>query len=131
MLKSMNTIVKGETLPVADEIAAFRRFNRLYTRFIGTLQEGLLDTPYSLSEARVLYELATRRQPLAKEIAEELGMDAGYLSRMLSKFHEAGLIKRAASAQDGRPHTIGLTLGEPPESPRSHPKGPCRLPHSQ
>jgi DNA-binding MarR family transcriptional regulator/GNAT superfamily N-acetyltransferase len=92
-----------------DEVAAFRRFNRLYTRFIGTLQEGLLDTPYSLSEARVLYELATRRQPLAKEIAQELGMDAGYLSRMLSKFHEAGLLKRAASPQDGRQTTLGLT----------------------
>jgi DNA-binding MarR family transcriptional regulator/GNAT superfamily N-acetyltransferase len=93
----------------ADEVAAFRRFNRLYTHFIGTLQEGLLDTPYSLSEARVLYELATRRQPLAKEITQELGMDAGYLSRMLSKFHEAGLLKRAASSQDGRQTTLGLT----------------------
>jgi DNA-binding MarR family transcriptional regulator/GNAT superfamily N-acetyltransferase len=92
-----------------DEVAAFRRFNRLYTHFIGTLQEGLLDTPYTLSEARVLYELATRRQPLAKEIAQELSMDAGYLSRMLSKFHEAGLLKRAASSQDGRQTTLGLT----------------------
>jgi DNA-binding MarR family transcriptional regulator/GNAT superfamily N-acetyltransferase len=92
-----------------DEVAAFRRFNRLYTRFIGTLQEGLLDTPYSLSEARVLYELATRQQPLAKEIVQELGMDAGYLSRILSKFHEAGLLKRAASSQDGRQTTLGLT----------------------
>jgi DNA-binding MarR family transcriptional regulator/GNAT superfamily N-acetyltransferase len=92
-----------------DEVAAFRRFNRLYTRFIGTLQEGLLDTPYSLSEARVLYELATRREPMAKEIAQELGMDTGYLSRMLSKFHEAGLLKRAASPQDGRQTTLGLT----------------------
>jgi DNA-binding MarR family transcriptional regulator/GNAT superfamily N-acetyltransferase len=94
---------------IDEQTSAFRRFNRLYTRFIGTLQEGLLDTPYSLSEARVLYELATRRQPLAKEIAQELGMDAGYLSRMLSKFHEAGLLKRAASSQDGRQTTLGLT----------------------
>jgi DNA-binding MarR family transcriptional regulator/GNAT superfamily N-acetyltransferase len=92
-----------------EETAAFRRFNRLYTRFIGTLQEGLLDTAYSLSEARVLYELATRQQPLAKEIARELGMDAGYLSRILSKFHEAGLLKRAASPEDGRQTTLGLT----------------------
>jgi DNA-binding MarR family transcriptional regulator/GNAT superfamily N-acetyltransferase len=92
-----------------DEVAAFRRFNRMYTRFIGTLHEGLLDTPYSLSEARVLYELATRRQPLAKGIAQELGMDAGYLSRMLSKFHETGLLKRVASPQDGRQTTLGLT----------------------
>jgi DNA-binding MarR family transcriptional regulator/GNAT superfamily N-acetyltransferase len=105
---AMETGVTGN-LPASDEIAAFRRFNRLYTRFIGTLQEGLLDTPYSLSEARVLYEVATRRQPLAKEIAQELGMDAGYLSRMLSKFEEAGLMKRVASHEDGRQAHLTLT----------------------
>jgi DNA-binding MarR family transcriptional regulator/GNAT superfamily N-acetyltransferase len=96
-------------MPDNDEIAAFRRFNRHYTRFIGTLQEGLLDTPYSLSEARVLYELATRRRPFAKEIAQELSMDAGYLSRILSKFQEAGLLKRAASPEDGRQTYLTLT----------------------
>jgi DNA-binding MarR family transcriptional regulator/GNAT superfamily N-acetyltransferase len=98
-----------KALPASNEIAAFRRFNRRYTRFIGTLQEGLLDTPYSLSEARVLYELATRRRPFAKEIAAELGMDAGYLSRILSKFQEAGLLKRAASPEDGRQTHLTLT----------------------
>jgi DNA-binding MarR family transcriptional regulator/GNAT superfamily N-acetyltransferase len=104
----METGVPGR-LPASDDIAAFRRFNRRYTRFIGTLQEGLLDTPYSLSEARVLYELATRRRPFAKEIAAELGMDAGYLSRILSKFQEAGLLKRAASPEDGRQTHLTLT----------------------
>jgi DNA-binding MarR family transcriptional regulator/GNAT superfamily N-acetyltransferase len=104
----MATGVTG-SLPASDEIVAFRRFNRLYTRFIGTLQDGLLDTPYSLGEARVLYELATRRRPFAKEIAQELGMDAGYLSRMLSKFQEAGLLKRAASPEDGRQTHLTLT----------------------
>jgi DNA-binding MarR family transcriptional regulator/GNAT superfamily N-acetyltransferase len=94
---------------IGDEIKTFRRFNRLYTRFIGTLQESLLDTPYSLSEARVLYELATRRQPRAGEIAQELGMDAGYLSRILNKFQEAGLLKRAASREDGRQVNLALT----------------------
>jgi DNA-binding MarR family transcriptional regulator/GNAT superfamily N-acetyltransferase len=92
-----------------EQTAAFRRFTRLYTRFIGTLQEGLLDTPYSVSDARVLYELATRRQPFAREIAQELGMDAGYLSRILRKFQETGLVKRAASPEDGRQTTLGLT----------------------
>jgi DNA-binding MarR family transcriptional regulator/GNAT superfamily N-acetyltransferase len=91
------------------QTATFRRFSRFYTRFIGTLQEGLLDTSYSLSEARVLYELATRQQPLSKEIAQELGMDAGYLSRILSKFQEAGLVKRAASPEDGRQAHLTLT----------------------
>jgi DNA-binding MarR family transcriptional regulator/GNAT superfamily N-acetyltransferase len=104
----METGVPGP-LPASDEIAAFRRFNRRYTRFIGTLQEGLLDTPYSLSEARVLYELATRPRPFAKQITQELGMDAGYLSRILSKFQEAGLIKRAASPEDGRQTQLTLT----------------------
>jgi DNA-binding MarR family transcriptional regulator/GNAT superfamily N-acetyltransferase len=104
----MATSVPGR-LSAGDEIAAFRRFNRRYTRFIGTLQEGLLDTPYSLSEARVLYELATRRRPFAKEITQELGMDAGYLSRILSKFQEAGLLKRAASPEDGRQTHLTLT----------------------
>jgi DNA-binding MarR family transcriptional regulator/GNAT superfamily N-acetyltransferase len=97
------------SLPASDEITAFRRFTRLYTRFIGTLQEGLLGTSYSLSEARVLYELATRRRPLAKEITQELGMDAGYLSRILSKFREGGLLKRAASLDDGRQVHLTLT----------------------
>ena len=97
------------SLPASDEITAFRRFNRLYTRFIGTLQEGLLDTPHSLSEARVLYELATRQRPFAKEIGQELGMDAGYLSRVLSKFQAAGLLKRAASPEDGRQTQLTLT----------------------
>jgi DNA-binding MarR family transcriptional regulator/GNAT superfamily N-acetyltransferase len=93
----------------AAEIAEFRRFNRLYTRFIGTLQESLLDTPYSLSEARVLYELANRQQPLAREVAQELDMDGGYLSRILSKLEEAGLVKRAPSSEDGRQSRLSLT----------------------
>jgi DNA-binding MarR family transcriptional regulator/GNAT superfamily N-acetyltransferase len=92
-----------------DEIGAFRRFNRLYTRFIGTLDEGHLKTEYSLPEARVLYELATRTMPNAKEIAESLGMDPGYLSRLLGKFERAALLKRKASAEDNRIAELRLT----------------------
>jgi DNA-binding MarR family transcriptional regulator/GNAT superfamily N-acetyltransferase len=93
-----------------DDVAIFRRFNRMYTRFIGTLNEGLLNSPYSLAEARVLYELATRDAPMAREIAEELGMDAGYLSRLLGKFERDGLLKRKASEQDGRYAELTLTV---------------------
>jgi DNA-binding MarR family transcriptional regulator/GNAT superfamily N-acetyltransferase len=92
-----------------DDKAIFRRFNRMYTRFIGTLNEGLLNSEYSLAEARVLYELATRDAPKAREIADELGMDAGYLSRMLGKFERDGLLKRKASEQDGRYADLTLT----------------------
>ena len=94
---------------LADDVSIFRRFNRMYTRFIGTLNEGLLNSPYSLAEARVLYELATRDAPKAWEIAEELGMDAGYLSRLLGKFERDGLLKKKASELDGRYAELMLT----------------------
>src|SRR5271156_607326 len=93
----------------AIQAANFRRFNRMYTRFIGTLNEGLLNSEYSLAEARVLYELATRDSPNAREIAEELGVDAGYLSRLLGKFERDGLLKRTACEQDGRYADLTLT----------------------
>ncbi len=81
----------------------------MYTRFIGTLNEGLLNSPYSLAEARVLYELATRDAPKAREISDELGMDAGYLSRLLGKFERDGLLNRKTSEQDGRYADLTLT----------------------
>jgi DNA-binding MarR family transcriptional regulator/GNAT superfamily N-acetyltransferase len=92
-----------------NDIAIFRRFNRMYTRFIGTLNEGLLNSPYNLAEVRVLYELATRTAPKATEIAEELGMDAGYLSRLLGKLESDELLKRKASRQDARSADLTLT----------------------
>ena len=95
--------------PADDEVATFRRFNRLYTRTIGTLCEGLLDSPYSLTEARILYELATRQEVTAKEIACELSLDAGYLSRILRKFEDAGLILKETSATDARQTQLTLT----------------------
>src|SRR5580658_9697710 len=84
------------------EVAKFRQFNRMYTRYIGTLNEGLLNSEFSLAEARVLYELATRTAPKASEIAEGLGVDPAYLSRLLAKFERDGLLRRTASQQDGR-----------------------------
>jgi len=94
---------------LTEDVAIFRRFNRMYTRFIGTLNEGLLNSEFSLAEARVLYDLATRDAPKAREIADELGMDAGYLSRLLGKFERDGLLTRKASEQDGRYADLTLT----------------------
>jgi len=94
---------------LAEDASAFRQFNRFYTRLIGTLDEGLLSTEFSLTEARVIYELATRTEPGAKEIAEILGMDSGYLSRVLAKLEGAGLVKRKVSKQDSRRADLALT----------------------
>jgi DNA-binding MarR family transcriptional regulator/GNAT superfamily N-acetyltransferase len=92
-----------------SDVAQFRHFNRMYTRYIGSLNEGLLNSEFSLAEARVLYELATRNAPKASEISEELGMDPGYLSRLLGKFERAGMLQRKTSEQDGRYAELTLT----------------------
>jgi DNA-binding MarR family transcriptional regulator/GNAT superfamily N-acetyltransferase len=94
---------------VSGDVAKFRHFNRAYTRYIGTLNEGLLNSDYSLAEARVLYELATRAAPKASEIAEGLGMDPGYLSRLLGKFERGGLLEKKTSEKDGRFAELMLT----------------------
>jgi DNA-binding MarR family transcriptional regulator/GNAT superfamily N-acetyltransferase len=97
------------TLPQADAIAAVRRFNRFYTRQLGLLGEGLLNSDFSLTEARVLYELAHREALTAADLCRELGLDAGYLSRILKAFDQRGLISRAASLRDGRQTLLSLT----------------------
>lgn len=95
--------------PVTSNAAAFRHFNRMYTRFIGVLDEELLQSGHSLAEARVLYELATRPTPTAKEIAVALGMDPAYLSRILARFESNAILKRTASRQDARSAHLTLT----------------------
>jgi DNA-binding MarR family transcriptional regulator/GNAT superfamily N-acetyltransferase len=94
---------------LAMDSANFRRFNRMYTRLIGTLNEGLLGSEFGLAEARVLYELATSKGNTAKGISEQLGLDAGYLSRLLGKFERDGLLQKKASALDGRSTDLRLT----------------------
>jgi DNA-binding MarR family transcriptional regulator/GNAT superfamily N-acetyltransferase len=92
-----------------SRIEAVRRFNRFYTRQIGLLQEGLLDSPFSLTEARVLYELAHRNQSTAAEIGSELGLDAGYMSRILRSFEKHKLIDKTSSITDRRRSLLTLT----------------------
>ena len=94
---------------VQSNVAAFRRFNRLYTRYIGVLDEEWLKGGYSLAEARVLYEVATRHSPTAKEIGMALAMDPAYLSRILRGFEKNSLLKRAASKKDARAAHLTLT----------------------
>src|SRR5215472_10934612 len=90
-------------------IDAVRRFNRYYTRQIGALRKRFLDSPYSLGEARVLHEIATKNAPTASDIAKGLDLDAGYLSRVLRNFEKRGLVRRRTSAQDGRQSHLALT----------------------
>jgi DNA-binding MarR family transcriptional regulator/N-acetylglutamate synthase-like GNAT family acetyltransferase len=92
-----------------DQVQAVRAFNRFYTRKLGVLDQQLLKTPFSLSEARVLYELAHDDELSAKEIGIELGLDPGYLSRIVQSFDEAGLIARKPLATDRRQYRLSLT----------------------
>jgi DNA-binding MarR family transcriptional regulator/N-acetylglutamate synthase-like GNAT family acetyltransferase len=89
-------------------IAAARRFNRFYTRQIGVLRKTFLDSPYSLGEARVLYEIANGRRT-ASEISRALDLDAGYLSRLLRGFERRGLIRRTRSPRDARQSRLALS----------------------
>ena len=93
-----------------ERIAAVRRFNRFYTQRIGLLQEGVYKSEFSLTQARVLYEIIRRDQPItAAEIAKELGLDAGYLSRILRGFEVRGYIVRQTSDRDGRQSLLSAT----------------------
>jgi DNA-binding MarR family transcriptional regulator/GNAT superfamily N-acetyltransferase len=97
-----------KTVP-ASHVEALRAFNRFYTRRIGVLEEGLLSSPFPLTQARVLFELAQRGQAGANEIGEHLGLDAGYLSRIVRGFAGNGLVARKPSPHDRRRTLLSLT----------------------
>ncbi len=90
-------------------IAAIRRFNRFYTRKIGVLDQQLLQSPFSLTEARVLFELAQQDDLTAREIGTRLGLDSGYLSRIVHSFTEKNLVTRKPVAEDKRQFRLSLT----------------------
>lgn len=92
-----------------DRVSAVRAFNRFYTAVIGLLGEGLLDSPYSLTEVRVLFELAQRPATEVTDLRAALGLDPGYLSRIISGFEGAGVVTKERSPSDGRRQVVRLT----------------------
>jgi DNA-binding MarR family transcriptional regulator/N-acetylglutamate synthase-like GNAT family acetyltransferase len=91
------------------KIDVIRRFNRFFTRRIGVLREGLLHTPYSLTEARILFEIANRDDLSGSDLSRELGLDPGYLSRILSGLERRNLIEKTPSKADARRRLLALT----------------------
>jgi DNA-binding MarR family transcriptional regulator/GNAT superfamily N-acetyltransferase len=94
---------------INHRVEAMRCFNRFYTKQIGVLHEGLLGSPFPLTEVRVLYELAHREKPMAADLGKDLGLDAGYLSRILRSFETRGFVVKARSTADGRQSLLSLT----------------------
>jgi DNA-binding MarR family transcriptional regulator/GNAT superfamily N-acetyltransferase len=105
MADRVNTLAQARE----DRVHAVRAFNRFWTKQIGVLGAGLLHTPYSLTEARVLFELAQRETTAVADLRRDLDLDAGYLSRILAQFRAARLITAEPSPDDGRRQVVGLT----------------------
>ncbi|MFX0211820.1 MAG: GNAT family N-acetyltransferase [Candidatus Hodarchaeota archaeon] len=99
----------SEVTKLDSRIKAIRRFNRFYTRQIGVLREGLLHSAFSLTEARILFELAHNKNITASHLCIELGLDPSYLSRILTRFEQKNLITRIQSKEDARQRLINLT----------------------
>lgn len=94
---------------LAERVHQMRNFNRFITRKIGVLQEGLLQSSYSLTEVRVMFELAHREEVTASDLTRDLGLDPGYLSRILTRLDQQGFLQKIRSEQDGRKFLLKLT----------------------
>ncbi len=94
---------------IDERVATVREFNRFYTKQIGVLRQGLLGSPYSLTQVRILYELAHHKNLTATDLRRELGLDAGQLSRLLARFDQQGLVERVRAEKDGRQRILHLT----------------------
>lgn len=92
-----------------EQVEAVRAFSRFYTRFVGALNEGLLSSPYTLTEARLIYELASRGRADAVTLSTDLALDPGYLSRVIGRLTEQGIVTRSASPDDGRVKALSLS----------------------
>src|SRR5437762_13490450 len=103
--KSVNHGTGGLT----TRIQSVRRFNRFYTKQIGVLRRGLLSSPFSLTQVHVMYELASDECKTAGDLISKLGLDAGYVSRMLRDFRSKRLVERSRSDRDGRQKLLRLT----------------------
>ena len=114
--KRRNSVVKTVKAPTTRdgdatvrEVAAIREFNRFYTRQIGVLNRDFLETPFSLAEVRVLYELYYRERTTATAVGQTLGLDPGYLSRILRGFERKGMLEKEPSTTDGRQTFLHLS----------------------
>jgi DNA-binding MarR family transcriptional regulator/ribosomal protein S18 acetylase RimI-like enzyme len=105
----MPSATKSQSDQRDNRVAAVRAFNRFYTRQLGFLQQGYLDSPFSLTEARIIYELANRKETEVVELRTDLELDPGYVSRVLDRFERDGLIARARSSADRRRQVVTLT----------------------
>jgi DNA-binding MarR family transcriptional regulator/GNAT superfamily N-acetyltransferase len=92
-----------------ERVGTVRQFNRFFTRQIGVLREGLLHSPYTLTEARILFELGNRNHVMASDLCRELGLDPGYLSRILARLEQQGLLEKVRPDNDGRQRLLRLT----------------------
>src|ERR1700751_2000536 len=112
MIHCCSMVVLSTVLPAPapdDRVQAIRRVYRFYTRQIGVLQEHLLQSQFSLTEVRVLYEIAHRENVTARDLCQDLGLDRGYVSRMLRSFEKNGWINKTQSRDDPPPQFLSLT----------------------